>query len=150
MRSLLVPLLGAALLAGGHHADLKVVPFDPDPAPPGGTTTVHAFVANDGPDVAGAFTVTVRLPARTHAVGPYFPANCTPDPRATVVVCSFPAGLGVLRSATALVPIRLSGTASGTLTGGSVEVRSANDPDHSNDRRSFVVRVGRSAAWGQR
>jgi hypothetical protein len=135
-----VPLLGAAVLAGGP-ADLRVVPFDPDPAPAGGTTTVHAFVANGGPDVAGKFTVTVRLPAHTHAVGPYFPADCTPNRRATVVTCSFPAGLGVLESATALVPIRIADGATGTLTGGLVEVRSANDPDRSNDMGSFVVRV---------
>ncbi|TQF02237.1 hypothetical protein E6W39_08080 [Kitasatospora acidiphila] len=100
-------------------------------------------MANNGPDVAGKFTVTVRLPARTHAVGPYFPADCTPNHLGTVVRCSFPAGLGVLRSATALVPIRIADGASGSLTGGRVEVGSANDPDHSNDTGSFVVRVAR-------
>ncbi|MFE9425530.1 hypothetical protein ACFYNO_21470 [Kitasatospora sp. NPDC006697] len=140
MQSLLVPLLGAAVLATGP-ADLRVVPMEPAAAPAGGTTTVHAFVANNGPEVAGEFTVTVRAPFGTHAVGPYFPGNCTPDAAATVVTCTFPAGLGALRSATALVPLKLDAGVSGVLAGGRVTVHSAGDPDHRNDSAPFVVRV---------
>lgn len=139
--ALLAPLLSAALLAAPAGADLRVVPLDPDPVPAGAVTTVHAFVANGGPGAAGAFTVVVRLPAGAQAVGPYFPADCSVNAAATVVRCAFPAGLPALRSATALVPVRVSARATGTLRGGRVAVENADDPDQSNNTGSFVIRV---------
>ncbi|MFE0461009.1 hypothetical protein ACFW1A_17345 [Kitasatospora sp. NPDC058965] len=146
---LVLPLVGALALAtpaaaapraGG--ADLFVVPLDPDPVAPGGTTTVHAFVANHGPGPAGEFTVTVRVPAGAAAVGPYFPENCRAEAGGHLVHCTFGAGLPPLRSATALIPVRVSDGASGTLRGGRVTVHTAADPDRSNDSASYLIRVG--------
>ncbi len=139
MMPLLAPLLSAALLAAPTGADLEAVPLDPDPVAAGGVTTVHAFVANLGPEPAGEFTVVVRLPAGVRPVGPYFPADCRAAE--SVVRCTFGAGLPRLRSATALVPVRVADGLSGTLHGGRVTVESAGDPNPSNDTASFVVRV---------
>ncbi|WP_157537444.1 DUF11 domain-containing protein [Kitasatospora azatica] len=147
MSAVLVLCAVGALTAAGpapSGADLQVVPLDPDPVAAGGSTTVHAFVANGGPEVAGAFTVTVRVPVGARAVGPYFPAGCVASEAGRVVRCAFPAGLPQLRSATALVPVRVADWASGTLYGGWVTVRSDDDPDRSNNTGSFVIRVAGS------
>ncbi|GAA1947866.1 hypothetical protein [Kitasatospora viridis] len=142
MHPLLAPVLAAAVIAAGP-ADLRVIPMNPDPAPAGGITTVHAFVANNGPNTAGAFTITVHAPAGAHVQQPTFPGpdRCTLDDADVEVVCSFPAGLEALRSATALVPLQLDDDVSGVLRGGRVTVRSAEDPDHRNDSAPYEVRV---------
>jgi hypothetical protein len=57
------------------------------------------------------------------------------------VRCTFDAGLPPQRSATALVPVRVSDYASGTLHGGRVAVEGAADPDPSNDSAPYVIRV---------
>ncbi|MFG3229001.1 hypothetical protein ACGF07_30045 [Kitasatospora sp. NPDC048194] len=128
------------------RSDLEVIRLDPDAAPPGGTTTVHAFVANQGPDTtASPFTVTVTLPDGVTPEPPYFPEDCTAVGHQ--VRCVFGPGLKEGRSATALVPVRLSrDLPPGTLTGGSVAVRSADDRNGRNDREPFAVRVADPAA----
>jgi hypothetical protein len=131
----------AAAAPRASGADLFVVQMDPAPVAAGGTTTVHAFVANKGPGPAGEFTVTVRVPPGATAVGPYFPANCTVHDGGHRVRCTFGAGLPALRSATALVPVKVSDWASGTLHGGRVTVETAGDPDPSNDSAPYEIRV---------
>ncbi len=136
-------LVGAAPGARqAREGDLRVERLDPAPAPAGGLTEVHAFVYNDGQEqVAGAFTVTVTLPAGTWPQGPYFPGNChTPAGAATVVRCSFPAGLRAGQSATALVPVRLGPDVRGVLVG-TVRVESVGDPNPSNDVKPFDIVV---------
>ncbi|MFD7735490.1 hypothetical protein ACFV6F_34530 [Kitasatospora phosalacinea] len=129
----LLSLLAAPALALGalgataapSDSDLQVVRLDPDPVAPGGTTTVHGFVANGGPQTAGSpFTVVVDLPPGFSPAGPYFPSSCTAVGR--TVSCTFPAGLPPLRSATALVPVR---------------VVSADDRNPANNRTPFTLAV---------
>lgn len=125
------------------RSDLEVVRLDPDPAPPGGTTTVHAFVANQGPDTtASPLTITVTLPKGVTAEGPLFPEDCQVLASGRKVRCVFAPGLRAGRDATALVPVRLSPDLPlGTLRGGWVEVRSADDSDRSNNRQLFEIEV---------
>ncbi|GLW68058.1 hypothetical protein Kpho02_03570 [Kitasatospora phosalacinea] len=131
--------LGAA--AAPSDSDLEVVRLDPDPVAPGGTTTVHAFVANRGPQAAASpFTVVIDLPPGFSPEGPYFPSSCTAAGR--TVSCTFPAGLPPLRSATALVPVRADAhLPHGLRTLGQVRVVSADDHDPANDRTPFVLTV---------
>lgn len=130
------------------NSDLEVVRLDPDPAPPGGTTTVHAFVANLGPETtASPFTITVVLPKGVTAQGPFFPTDCADLGDGHVVRCTFGPGLKEGRSATALVPVLLSPDLQlGTLTGGSVSVFSPDDRNERNNRQSFDIRVVETAA----
>ncbi|WP_033212240.1 hypothetical protein [Kitasatospora phosalacinea] len=127
--------------AAPSDSDLRAVRLDPDPAPPGGTTTVHAFVANGGPETAGSpFTVLVDLPPGFTPAGPYFPSSCTATGR--TVSCAFPAGLPPLRSATALVPVRAGAhLPHGLKTVGQVRVVSADDRDPASDRTPFTLTV---------
>ncbi|MEV7214727.1 hypothetical protein AB0O31_16745 [Kitasatospora cineracea] len=131
--------LGAA--AAPSDSDLQVVRLDPDPVAPGGVTTVHAFVANGGPQTAGSpFTVVVELPPGFAPEGPYFPSSCTAAGR--TVSCVFPAGLPPLRSATALVPVRADAhLPHGLRTVGQVRVVSADDRVPANDRTAFALTV---------
>ncbi|MEV4615498.1 hypothetical protein AB0K43_23345 [Kitasatospora sp. NPDC049258] len=134
----------AARAAAPSRSDLTVVRLDPDPAPPGGGTTVHGFVANNGPDTtANAFAVTIEMPPGARAVGPFFPDNCQAGPLGHTVRCVFPAGLPQGRTATALIPARISGLlGSGTvLTGGSVTVTGPDDTDPANNRAPFTITV---------
>ncbi|MFJ1751456.1 hypothetical protein [Kitasatospora sp. NPDC088134] len=147
----LVPLLLAPVLALAGPAtapavsdsDLLVVRLDPDPVEPGGTTTVHAFVANGGPErTASPFTVLVELPAGFTAEGPYFPASCTASAAGRRVGCTFPAGLPPLRSATALVPVRADPHLPHGLTAaGQVRVVGADDHGPANDLTPFTLLV---------
>lgn len=141
MTPLIAPLLSAALVLAPTGTTLRVEPLDPEPAPAGGTTTVHGFVANTGPITAGAFTVVVQLPTGATAEGDRFPEGCTVDATATVVRCPFPAGLQEGRSATALVPVRIAGTARGVLRGGLVTVESAGNRDRVENDGPFTIQV---------
>ncbi|MEV4558718.1 hypothetical protein AB0K51_17240 [Kitasatospora sp. NPDC049285] len=144
----LVPLLAAPLLAfapavAPSASDLRVVRLDPDPVAPGGTTAVHAFVANGGPDTtASPFTVLVDLPAGFTAEGPFFPSGCTAAPAGRLVSCTFPAGLPRYRTATALVPVRADANVPpGSSAEGHVQVLSADHRDPADDRTAFTLSV---------
>ncbi|WP_031073653.1 hypothetical protein [Streptomyces sp. NRRL WC-3742] len=130
------------------HSKLEVVRIDPDPAPPGGTTTVHAFVANRGPEAtASPFTVLVALPQGVSPQGPYFPADCEVLRHGRLVRCVFGPGLPPLRTATALVPVRLDPELRpGRLTGGWVAVRSADDPEGAGARQPYDLTVAEPTA----
>ncbi|MET8541874.1 hypothetical protein ABZW03_14635, partial [Kitasatospora sp. NPDC004799] len=143
-----VSTLPAPAAARPSNSDLEVVRLDPDPAAPGGTTTVHAFVGNGGPDTtASPFTVTVTLPAGVRPEGPYFPSDCQVLNNGRTVRCVFAPGLPEGRSATALIPVRLDpGLPVGRLSGGSVAVRSADDRNESNNRQPFDITVVETAA----
>ncbi|WP_369184900.1 hypothetical protein [Streptomyces sp. Y1] len=132
-----------AVAAKPSHSHLEVVRIDPDPAAPGGTTTIHAFVANFGPDTtASPFTVTVTLPEGVTPQAPFFPTDCKVGARGRQVHCVFGPGLPSGGSATALVRILISPKQEpGILEGGSVEVRSADDPGGARHRESFDIRV---------
>ncbi|MFJ9604915.1 hypothetical protein ACIRS1_00995 [Kitasatospora sp. NPDC101176] len=132
-----------ATLVKPSNSDLEVVRIDPDPAPPGGSTTIHAFVGNGGPDTtASPFTVVVTLPEGVTPEEPFFPEDCEVFQNGHRVRCVFPAGLKSGRSATALVPVRLSPDLPlGPLQGGWVAVRSADDKDETNNRKPFEIRV---------
>ncbi|WP_329499535.1 hypothetical protein [Kitasatospora herbaricolor] len=129
---------------GRAVSDLHVGRADPEAVHPGGSTTVHAFVTNGGPDrTASGFTVLVVLPAGTRAEGPFFPESCQVSEDGRRVRCSFPPGLSSLRSATALVPVRVAPDtpAPSTLTGGRVVVVGPDDPDMSDNRQPFEVAI---------
>ncbi|MER7583137.1 hypothetical protein [Kitasatospora sp. NPDC097691] len=131
-----------ALVAQPSHSDLEVVRLDPEPAAPGGTTTVHAFVANRGPDTtASSFTVVVTLPEGVTPEGPYFPEDCEVFQNGHRVRCVFGPGLREGRSATALIPVRLSPDLPPGELAGWVAVRSADDQDEGNNRQPFDIRV---------
>ncbi|RPF30831.1 hypothetical protein [Streptomyces sp. TLI_185] len=125
------------------NSDLEVVRLDPAAAPPGGRTVVHAFVANRGPEqTASPFTVVVRLPPGFTARGPYFPEDCRAEARGRLVRCTFGPGLALLRTATALVPVRVDADMPpGTKTEGHVQVMSVDDRDPRNDRTPFTLSV---------
>ncbi|MFD4905325.1 hypothetical protein [Kitasatospora purpeofusca] len=125
------------------NSDLYVVRIDPDPAAPGGSTVLHAFIGNLGPDrTASPFTVVVTLPEGVTAEGPFFPENCYEFQNGHRVRCTFPAGLPKFRSATALIPLRLSPEVPlGTLSGGYVAVRGDDDRIESNNRQPFTIEV---------
>jgi hypothetical protein len=129
-------------------SDLAVVQMDPAPVGPGGTTTVHAFVANLGPDVTALpFSVLVVLPWGARAVGPFFPADCDAFAGGSAVLCTFPAGLPPLRTATALIPVQISPgqLARQTLTGGRVTVVSAEDNDPRDNTAPFAIAISAPA-----
>ncbi|MFJ4095860.1 hypothetical protein ACIPYS_30070 [Kitasatospora sp. NPDC089913] len=136
--------------AAARHSDsdLYVVRIDPDPAAPGGTTTLHAFVGNLGPDrTASPFTVVVTLPEGVTAEGPFFPENCSEFQNGHRVRCTFPAGLPKFRSATALIPLRLKPDVPlGTLKGGYVAVRGDDDRNEANNRQPFEIEVVETTA----
>ncbi|MCG6496031.1 hypothetical protein [Kitasatospora sp. A2-31] len=128
-------------------SDLVVVRIDPDAAAPGGTTTVHAFVANFGPDrTASPFTLVVTLPEGVEPEGPFYPENCYPFQNGHRVRCTFPAGLPRFRSATARIPVRLAPTvpAPSTLTGGWVAVRGDDDRNEADNKQPFEIAVVRT------
>ncbi|MGW6915363.1 hypothetical protein ACWGB8_16330 [Kitasatospora sp. NPDC054939] len=135
-------------------SDLEVVRIDPDAAAPGGTTTLHAFVANLGPQTtANSFTVTVRLPRGVEPEEPYFPEDCEPTKGLLgiwTVRCVFPAGLPASESATALVPVRLSPDLPlGELNGGRVSVSGRDDVLHpGNNSTPFTLQVVETARQG--
>ncbi|MFI8456511.1 hypothetical protein [Kitasatospora sp. NPDC085464] len=136
-----------ALVAQPSHSRLQVVRLDPEAAAPDGTTTIHAFVANRGPETtASPFTVVVTLPPGVTPVGPFFPEDCEVFQGGHRVRCVFGPGLKEGRSATALVPVRLDPDLPvGTLSGGWVAVRSADDQDESNHRQPFDITVAEPA-----
>ena len=131
------------LAAAPSDSDLQVVRLDPDAAPPGGRTVVHAFVSNQGPDrTASPFTVVVDLPQGFTAEGPYFPEDCRADAAGRVVRCTFGAGLARLRTATALVPVRVDADVPpGAKAEGHVQVVSDDDCAPGNDRTPFTLSV---------
>lgn len=154
MRYRLGVMAAVALLGGAapgavaapllSDSDLAVVRMDPAPVRPGGTVTVHAFVANLGPDpTASPFSVTITLPPGVTAQGPYFPAGCQADALGTSVSCTFPAGLAAGRSATALVPVVIAPSvrAPQQLSGGMVVLTSPDDQNPANDAAPFTVSV---------
>lgn len=144
------PEAGAAArpaAAAPSNSDLEVIRLDPDEAPPGGTTTVHAFVANRGPDTtASPFTVLVTLPEGFTPQYPYFPSDCEVLRHGRLVRCVFGAGLKPLKTATALVPVRLDPELRPGTYHGHVEVRSADDQVADNNRQPFDLVVVETAA----
>ncbi|MFJ9516833.1 hypothetical protein ACIRPK_00950 [Kitasatospora sp. NPDC101801] len=142
-------LLGAAPAATrAEQADLRVEPVAPDPVAAGEVVTVRGLVENKGPGTAGEFTVTVALPEGTAPAEatpqhPYFPRRCVVLPDARSVRCTFRAGLDEEDSATAQVPVRVDADVppDTVLTGGTVTVDSADDPDSTNNSAPFEIRV---------
>ncbi|MFD5610677.1 hypothetical protein [Kitasatospora sp. NPDC127060] len=129
-------------------SDLEVIRLDPDAAPPGGRTSLHAFVANRGPDTtASPFDVLIVLPAGTTAEEPFFPETCTASGNKRHLRCTFGPGLREGRSATAIIPVRISPDApTGPLLGGEVAVHSPDDRNGRNNRQPFEIEVVETAA----
>lgn len=132
-----------AAAATPSNSDLQVVRLDPDPAGPGSDTTLHAFVANGGPDTtASPFTVIVELPYGFTAHGPYFPASCVSWLNNNMVQCAFPAGLPALRTATALIPIHVDPSVPhGTKADWHLEVFSEDHHYESDESTLFTLTV---------
>ncbi|MFJ1702767.1 hypothetical protein [Kitasatospora sp. NPDC088346] len=141
--AVLAGVLGTLGAAPPPEADLRVVRLDPDPAPPGGATTLHGFVANAGPDrTASPFTVLIELPAGFTFEGPFFPASCAPGAAGHLLRCGFPAGLGPGRTATVLAPVRVAAQVPpGTRAEGHLLVVGADDRHPADDRTPFTLSV---------
>ncbi|WP_370148031.1 hypothetical protein [Streptacidiphilus sp. EB129] len=123
-------------------SDLAVVYVDAPAAVPGGTTTLHVVVGNNGPQTTRSpFSVRVTLPNGSHAESPYFPNTCKAPAAAMTVMCTFPAGLPSQQSATVLIPVRVAANvpAPGVLSPGTVVVKSPDDPDLSNNTAGFSI-----------
>ncbi|KIF05047.1 hypothetical protein PL81_15300 [Streptomyces sp. RSD-27] len=133
--------------AAPSDSNLAVVRIDPDPTPPGGLTPLHAFVSNQGPETtASTMVITVTLPREAHAEPPYFPENCEASRNHRLVRCEFGAGLRANRSATAIVPIRVSTEAAvGSTLKGSFTVQSPDDRDGRDNRTEFEIKVVEAA-----
>ncbi|RST01624.1 hypothetical protein EF910_26755 [Streptomyces sp. WAC07149] len=132
----------AAVAAAPSDSDLEAVRIDPDDAAPGGQTTLHAFVANLGPDTTGSpMTITVTLPRGTEATDPYFPEDCEASQNHRRVRCVFPAGLKSQRSATAQIPIRLDPELEFGVYKGTFTVHSPDDRNGQNNRVEFDIKV---------
>ncbi|MFE3585672.1 hypothetical protein [Streptomyces vinaceus] len=125
------------------NSDLEAVRIDPDPAPAGGLTELHAHVANLGPETTGStMTITVVLPRGTAAEEPFYPDNCTESENHRRLRCTFPAGLKSQRTATAIIPIRFDDDVEpGVLRGGSFTVQSPDDRNHANNHTEFDLTV---------
>jgi len=132
-----------AAAAVPSDSDLRVVRLDPDRAAPGGTTTVHGFVANGGPDrTASPFTVLIDLPPGFTAEGPYFPTSCAASFGGHLLSCTFPAGLPSLRTATVLAPVRVGrDVPPGTVAEGHVRVVGVDDRHPADDSTAFTLTV---------
>lgn len=73
------------------NSDLEVIRLDPDAVAPEGMVTLHAFIANRGPDrTASPFTVVVTLPEGVTPREPFYPENCTAFQNGHRVRCQFP------------------------------------------------------------
>ncbi|EST23775.1 DUF11 domain-containing protein [Streptomyces roseochromogenus] len=126
------------------RSDLAVVSVNNGGAKPGGTTTLRGLVADLGPDAtASPVTVTVTVPSGASAVGPFFPPSCTANASGSRIVCTFPPGLGSLKTATVQIPVRVhAGVAHGSvLKGGTVTVSSPDDTNTGNNTASYAIRV---------
>ncbi|AZM89655.1 hypothetical protein [Streptomyces sp. W1SF4] len=132
-----------AVAAAPSNSDLEAVRIDPDAAPPGGETSLHAFVANLGPEATNSpLVITVNLPRGTEARDPYFPGDCEASGNHRTVRCEFPAGLKSQRTATAIVPIHLDqNLAPGTVLKGRWAVHSPDDRNQQNNRVEFDIKV---------
>ncbi|GHE04244.1 hypothetical protein [Streptomyces alanosinicus] len=127
------------------RSDLDIVALSVGGVLPGGTTMLRVLIANFGPDeTASTATVRVTVPGGAAAVGPFFPPSCTPDASGGTVVCTFAPGLGLLKTATVQIPVRVpSDIAHGvTLSGGRVAVSSPDDTNSGNNTASFALQVG--------
>ncbi|MFJ8041952.1 hypothetical protein ACIRBX_15775 [Kitasatospora sp. NPDC096147] len=151
-RKLTAVLAGAAALVLGvtvpasaapSRSDLEVVRLDPEAAPPGGTTTVHGFVANLGPDRTGSpFTVLLTVPNGFTFRGPYFPTDCLALAGGHTLTCTFGAGLPRYRTATVLAPVQVDGgLPPGTKAEGQVTVVSPDDTNPANNSTPFTLSV---------
>ncbi|MEU9718375.1 hypothetical protein [Streptomyces sp. NPDC047976] len=144
----------AALLVGGpawatpaapSNSDLEAVRIDPDAAPPGGLTSLHAFVANLGPETTNStMTITVTLPRGTEAREPFYPDGCVVSGNGRRVRCEFPAGLKSQRSATAIIPIYLDLELGLGVHKGAFTVSSPDDRNRENNRVEFDINVAES------
>lgn len=83
--------------------DLEAVRLDLDPAPPGGSTDVHTFVVNRGPErIASPRQITLHVPDGLTILRPSYPDDCTPS-GGRVITWTFPAGLNSLETATVTI-----------------------------------------------
>ncbi|MFD7030213.1 hypothetical protein ACFWAR_19440 [Streptomyces sp. NPDC059917] len=132
-----------AAVAAPSHSDLEAVRIDPDAAPPGGDTSLHAFTANLGPETTNSpMTIRIDLPRGTKAKEPFFPEDCEVSGNGRHVRCEFPAGLRSQRSATAVIPIELDqDLVPGAVLQGRFAVHSRDDRNEANNRVEFAIRV---------
>lgn len=142
-----VQIAALSPVAVPSRSRLEVIRLDPDPAPPGGRTIVHGFVANEGPDTtASPITVLFTMPDGVTPQGPFYPEDCQVLQQGRQVRCVFEPGLREGRSATALVPVRLSrDLREGVLRGGSVALSSPDDPVMRDHRQPFEIKVSEEA-----
>ncbi|WP_424215938.1 hypothetical protein ACN20G_27725 (plasmid) [Streptomyces sp. BI20] len=128
------------------RSDLEVVRLDPDPTTPGGTTEVHAFVVNRGPErTASSFRITLRVPVGLTILPPTYPLACTP-PGARVITCAFPAGLNPLETATAVIPVRVDARVpAGSTREGHVSVAGDDDTDPGDNHTPVTFTINAPA-----
>ncbi|MFJ1754079.1 hypothetical protein [Kitasatospora sp. NPDC088134] len=122
---------------------LQVVSATVDRAEAQGLTVVRALVANLGPDpVTKQFTTTVRLPKGVTVEGQVFPDGCRVEANGRQLACRFRKGLGVRRTATVLVPLRVEeGIRPGERLAGTVSLQDPDRPGRSVPDRAFSIDV---------
>ncbi|MEU8515748.1 hypothetical protein AB0C76_29835 [Kitasatospora sp. NPDC048722] len=117
-----------------------VIQEDPDPVLPGEVTTVHGIVANETQRDAPELVVRISLPAEAVPEGRFYPKSCRKSDDDRTVTCTFPAGLPPERTATALIPVRVSRDVVGSAISGTVSVSSSTDPGV-DDSQPFTIQV---------
>ncbi|MFJ5234777.1 hypothetical protein ACIQBJ_33380 [Kitasatospora sp. NPDC088391] len=127
----------------GGEDGLQVVSVSADRTRVRGLTVVRALVANLGPGpVTERFTTTVRLPKGVTIEGRVFPDDCQADDRGRQLTCRFRKGLGLRRTATVLVPLRVADTVRpGEQLAGTVSLQDPDRPDRTVPTRAFTIDV---------
>ncbi|MFF7339703.1 hypothetical protein ACFZAT_20445 [Streptomyces sp. NPDC008163] len=139
--SLLPSTAQASGKAAPSRSDLEAVRLDPAPAPVGGTTEVDAFVVNRGPErTASPFRITLRVPSGLTILRPSLLEDCTP-PGGRVITCVFPAGLDVLETATAIIPVKVGTEVPPGTRDGQIIVAGEDDTDRGNDRTPITFTI---------
>ncbi|BAJ32308.1 MULTISPECIES: hypothetical protein [Kitasatospora] len=122
---------------------LQVVSVSVDRTKVRGLTVVRALLANLGPNpVTDRFTATVRLPKGVTVEGRIFPDDCRLDDRGRELTCRFRKGLGLRRTATVLVPLRVADDVRpGQRLAGTVSLQDPDHPTRSAPTRAYTIDV---------
>ncbi|MFI6324751.1 GEVED domain-containing protein [Nonomuraea sp. NPDC050556] len=104
---------------------------------------VKVVVTNKGPsDTTSASTVTITMPAGATVEGA-LPAGCALS--SGVVTCTIAAGFANGTKREYAIPVRIAGTAVGTLSGGEAAVANAEDDVDANNTKPVTIKLARPA-----
>lgn len=145
----------APLTTGPGVANLAVTTRVPQPIAPGHNGTIEVTVTNKGPNMSPPSQINVDLPIGPIGVEAGAPGGCTRG-EDNELICDVPSlgvdsvdaqgivsALSIRSSYVISIPVHVAETAAplSTLTGGSVTVTSATDPDLSDNTMAASVPV---------